>query len=598
MKAYGLLVTLFFLGLVLFGSVVVFEIHYANRIYPGVQIWDVDVGGMTLSEATVALLDSLLRSELKLNLQGPEQTWSVHPVDLGLRLDLEATLAPAYQMGRGGSFSENLLSQMRLLVQRTTLPPVLVYDESVSRLYLETLAKQLYEAPSDASLSIDGTTPVVNPSQPGRELDVEGTLAEVSSAVTRLRAEDITLVMRDVSPSVIDAAPAQVEAAALLAEPLTLVLEEPREGDPGPWVIPVEQLVTMLVVREDDGVLHAAVNEGALRAYLEGMAPALHIEPVASRYHFNEQSGQLEAISPSADGRELDVSASVMRIVQELSAGNHRIGLVVQTVPSPYPDTATGPDIGIVELVAEGDSYFIGSSSARDNNIRVAATKFDGVVIPPGEVFSFNEIIGEISAEEGYDESYVTAGDQLAIEVGGGVCQVSTTVFRAAFWGGYPIVERWYHNNRIGYYELMGAGVGMDATVYSPNVDFKFLNDRPYPLLIETEIEDAAHRLIFRFYSTSDGRRVEADEAVVSDEVQPGPPIYQLDESLAPGTVVKWQSAVAGITASIERRVYDAAGELIARDTFVSRYSPRSAAYHYGLGYEVPVEGELVEDGG
>jgi hypothetical protein len=109
-------------------------------------------------------------------------------------------------------------------------------------------------------------------------------------------------------------------------------------------------------------------------------------------------------------------------------------------------------------------------------------------------------------------------------------------------------------------------------------------------LLIETEIEDAAHRLVFRFYSTGDGRRVEKEGPAVSDETEPGPPIYQLDETLEPGTVIQWQSAVNGQTATIGRRVYDAAGNLLYNDTFVSRYAPRRAAYHYGPGYEPPQE--------
>ena len=588
MKSFALFVSVFLISVMLLGSVVVFEAYHADRIFPGVWVWNTDVGGMTRGEATAALLDDLLSSERMLRLQGPEQAWSVHLVDLGVRLDTDATLAPAFESGRGGSFIENVIQQIQLLSDSITFPPVVVYDEDAARVYLETLGGELYRPPIDASLSIDGATPVVNASQPGREMLVQSTLAEVSAALPLLESGDITLAMQDIPPGVVDASAAQAEAAALLSGPLVLVLEQPREGELSTWEIPVEQLVGMVIVREEDGVLHASINEAHLRGYMEGLAPALHIDPVVSRYHFDERSGQLEALSASTDGRDLDLGASLMRAIQGLVAGTHQIPLVMQPVPSPYPDTATGADIGIVELVARGDSYFIGSSSARDNNIRVAAAKFDGIVIPPGETFSFNEALGEVTAEEGYDESYVTAGDQLAIEVGGGICQVSTTVFRAAFWGGYPIVERWYHNNRIGYYELMGAGLGMDATVYSPHVDFRFENDSQYPLLIETEIVDAEHRLVFRFYSTNDGRRVEADDVMVSDEVQPGPPIYQLDDSLEPGSVIQWQSAVAGLTASITRRVYDGAGAVIAEDTFLSKYSPRSVAYHHGTGYEVP----------
>ncbi len=592
MKFRALLIFFCIVLAFLLGSVLAFGFYHAERIYPGVWVWGVDVGGMRPEEAATALEGGLGLDAPLVTLRGPDRSWSVRPTDLGLRLDPWATLAPAHQLGRrrSSSWAGNLLTHLRLLAYGENFPPVVIYDERVARLYLKTLAEQVNLPSTDATLSLDGVTPVVNPAQPGCYLDVEATLAALVPAVTRLAPAEVELVVREVPPVIADAEPARAEAETLLDSPLTLVLAHPREGDPGPWVLPPEQLVTMLVVRAEGGELHIALDEGALRAYLEELAPALVVEPVDARFHFDEGTGQLEPISPSREGRALDVGASLVRIVQELRAGNRYIPLVVQAVPPRYPDTATAEESGIVELVAEGDSYFIGSPSGRDHNIRLAATKFDGIVVAPGETFSFNHYLGEVSAEAGYDESYITAGEQLAIEVGGGICQVSTTAFRAAFWGGYPIVNRWYHHYRVRYYELMDAGVGMDATVYSPQVDFRFTNDQPYPLLIETEIEEGAHRLVFRFYSTDDGRRVEKKEAVVSDETEPGPPIYQLDQELEPGTVIRWQSAVNGLTATVERWVYDAAGDLLYHDTFVSQYAPRRAAYHYGPGYEPPEE--------
>ncbi len=576
--------------ILLFGSVLAFELYYAKRIYPGVWVWTVGVGGKRPEEAAAVLEDGLGLNAPLVYLRSPDRSWGVRPTDLGLRLNPQATLAPAYQLGRDRSWAGNLLTHLRLLAYGENFPPIVVYDERVARFYLEALAEQVDLSPTDATLSLDGVVPIANPARSGRYLDVEATLVALVPAVTRLAPAEVEMVVHEIPPATTDAEQALAEAEALLADSLMLVLAHPREGDPGPWALPPEQLATMLVARAESGALHAALDEDVLRAYLEGLAPALVIEPVDARFHFNEGTGQLEPISPSTEGRALDVGASVVRIVQELAAGNRYVPLVVQAVPPRYPDTATAAESGIVELVAEGDSYFIGSPSGRDHNIRLAAPKFDGIVVAPGETFSFNHYLGEVTAEAGYDESYITAGEQLAIEVGGGICQVSTTAFRAAFWGGYPIVNRWYHHYRVGYYELMGAGVGMDATVYSPQVDFRFTNDRPHPLLIETEVEETAHRLVFRFYSTDDGRRVEREEPVVSDETEPGPPIYQLDQELEPGTVIRWQSAVNGLTATVERRVYDAAGNLLYHDTFVSQYAPRRAAYHHGPGYEPPEE--------
>lgn len=576
----------------LLGSVWAFGLYHADRIYPGASVWGVDVGGMRPEEAVAALENGLGINAPMVTLYGPDRSWSVRPTDLGLCFDPWATLSPAYYLGRGSSWTDNLVTRLRLMAYGKDFAPVVVYDEDVTRLYLETLAEQVNLPSADATLSLDGVVPVVSLAQAGRYLDVEATLAALTLAVAQLAPTEVTLVVHEIPPAVADAEPARAEAAALLDGPLTLVLAQPREGDPGPWVLPPEQLVTMLVIQTKVAELHTALDEDALRFYLEGLITTLAVEPVDARFHFNDDLGQLEPISPSVEGRALDVEASVARIVQELAAGNHHAPLVVQAVPPRYPATATAEELGIVELVVEGDSYFIDSPSGRDHNIRVATPKFDGIVIGPGETFSFNHYLGKVTAEAGYDKSYIIAGEQLAIEIGGGICQVSTTAFRAAFFGGYPIDQWWYHTYRVGYYELMGAGLGMDATVYSPLVDFQFTNDRPYPLLIETEIEEGAHRLVFRFYSTDDGRQVEKDGPEITDRTEPESPIYQLDETLAPGTVIRWQSAVNGMTATIGRRVLDTEGNLIYSDSFVSTYSSRRAAYHHGSGYVPPQEEE------
>ena len=581
--------------ILLSASTLAFELYHVDRIYPGVSVWGIDVGGLQPKQPNKAI--SRLKNGLGLSaplvtLRGTDHSWEARLTDLGIQLDPQATLAQAYHLGREYSWAGNLLAHLELLTLGADLPPIAVYDEREARLYLETLAEQIDTRPTDASLSLDGLTPVITPAQPGRQLDVEATLEILTPAVARLAPAEVKLVIRQISPPIIDAGPARAEAEALLNGSLTLTLADPREGDPGPWTLSSEQLATMLTTRAERAVLHATLDEDQLRVYLEGIGPEITIEPVDARFHFlaTGERGQLEPISASQEGRELDVETSAARILQQLTADNRFIPLVVEAVPPRYPDTATADELGLVELVAEGESYFIGSPSGRDHNIRLAATKFDGLVIAPGETFSFNHYLGQVTAEEGYDESYITAGEQLAIGIGGGICQVSTTAFRAAFWGGYPITERWYHGHRVSYYELMGAGVGMDATVYSPNVDFKFINDRPTPLLIETKIEETAHRLLFRFYSTSDGRSVEKEGPEISDKTEPGPPIYQLDEELARDTVIKWQSAHGGLTATIKRRVYDAEGNLLYDDDIVSKYAPQRAAYHYGPGYEPPEE--------
>jgi vancomycin resistance protein YoaR len=171
---------------------------------------------------------------------------------------------------------------------------------------------------------------------------------------------------------------------------------------------------------------------------------------------------------------------------------------------------------------------------------------------------------------------------------------VATTAFRAAYYGGYQIVERWPHAYRVGYYELGGYGPGFDATIYSPLVDFRFVNDTDHHLLIHTEVDGSRSRLRFVFYGTRDGRAVEQIGPTWGDPVPAGAPVYEYDPTMAPGTVVKLESAHKGLDAVLERVVRDAGGELLYEDRFVSNFVPWSARYRFGPGFQPPAGAEVV----
>ncbi len=354
------------------GSALLFEWQHAERIYPGVYVWNVDVGGRRPAEVAASLSADLGLDAYAVRLYGSDRSWSVRPADLGLRLDVGATLAPVYARGREATspWVERLQTHLRLLLYPETFPPVVIYDEQVARAYLRALAEQIDLPAADATITLDGVTPVVTPARPGRYLDVEATLPALSQAVTRAGPPDVHLVVREIIPAIADAEPARAEAEKLLNGPLTLLLDPPREGDPGPWVLAPEQLVTMLLVEKENGALHVRVDEEPLRYYLAELAPQLAIAPVDAWFHFNDTLRRLEPISPSITGRALDVEASAARIIQQLEAGNRFVPLVMQAVAPRYPDTATAEELGIIELVAEGESYFIGSPAGRDHNIR------------------------------------------------------------------------------------------------------------------------------------------------------------------------------------------------------------------------------------
>jgi vancomycin resistance protein YoaR len=169
--------------------------------------------------------------------------------------------------------------------------------------------------------------------------------------------------------------------------------------------------------------------------------------------------------------------------------------------------------------------------------------------------------------------------------VGGGVCQVSTTAFQAAFHAGFPILERTPHGYRVGYYE-QGEGPGMDATVFYPVVDFKFVNESPHHLLIETYTYERSQKLLFKFYSTSDGRTVEKADVQIYDVIPHPPDLYVEDPELETGEIKQVDWSADGANVLITRVVRNADGSLLREDNFFSHYLPWQAIFNYGPGTE------------
>jgi vancomycin resistance protein YoaR len=210
----------------------------------------------------------------------------------------------------------------------------------------------------------------------------------------------------------------------------------------------------------------------------------------------------------------------------------------------------------------------------------VAASKFHGIIIEPGATFSFNQFLGDVSVEEGYEEALIIYDGRTIKGVGGGVCQVSTTALRAAFQAGFPVVERWPHAYRVSWYEK-GFGPGLDATVFAPLVDFKFTNDTAFHLLIETYTNVTDGILVFKFYSTSDGRKVTISPPEVSNVTPHGPDIYEPDPTLPPGAMQQVDWAVDGADV-IVRRLVERDGQVLYQDSLFTRYQPWQAVFKVG----------------
>jgi len=273
--------------------------------------------------------------------------------------------------------------------------------------------------------------------------------------------------------------------------------------------------------------------------------------------------------------KEFDVA------IQSLKSNPSNKEIVLnKKIIKPEITLASSNSFGIEEEIAVGVSNFSHSIPERIHNVILASSKFNGVLIPKNKQFSFNETIGDISSYTGYKPAYIIKEGKTVLGDGGGVCQVSTTLFRAALNAGLPIVERHAHAYRVSYYEN-DSHPGFDATVFSPSVDLKIVNNTSSYILIQTEIDEENNLLYFHLYGKKDDRKVEIDNIFLWDVSSPPPPRYQDDPTLKKGLTKQVDFPAWGGKASFTYKVYKD-NQLIIDEKFYSIYKPWASVFLVG----------------
>lgn len=561
------------LGLVVVGSFIGWQFWHTSRIYSGVQVAGIEVGGLTRAQALRTVAEHVEAYPVPpLSIYYGDQQWPLAPSQLMVQVDLLGAVNQAYLIGRQGSWLHRAATQAGALLGRMDVEPVVTFEPAQLRQALTEIAAQVRQ-PGRAARQIGD---VALPAVPGLAVDVESTL---SSLLTTLQAQASASLVRqplavsEVAPPTLSA-PTAAEVTASATLPAPVQLHDDRYGinlalDP--------VLLNKLIVQRNP----VQIDEGVLRQQLTTWAQQLDIAPQNARLRFNPATGAVTVMQQSQIGRRLEIDATLAAVREALTAGGSQAPLVMVETP-PAVDMNRIAEMGILELVASGTSYFKGSSAARVHNIDVAAAKFEGLVVPPGEIFSFNQGVEDVSAANGFEDSLIIWGDQTATGVGGGVCQVSTTLFRAAYNAGLPIVERYNHGYIVGWY----GEPGLDATIFTPSVDFRFRNDTGAYLLIDPVVDTAAGIMTFNLYGTKPTRGVTISDPVQSDVKIPEPPEYRVDESLAPGQQkqVEWEQK--GMTVTVTRSILE--NGTTRTDTIVSHYQPWRAVYLVGPGTDIP----------
>lgn len=612
--ALFLLLTLGLLTLAAVGGVAGYEWRYHDRVYEGVYTEGIPLGGLTVDEATAVIHDALTPYPgSSVTLRYGAQSWELSPADLGLSVNAPATAAAALAVGRGEPFLtynsslldllaglyDDLLNQWYALQGGMYIAPVLRVDEARLAETLQTIAAEVDLAPQEGQISVSGLAASGTSGKPGRQVDRNATRAALMERVATGQGGSAPLLVRELRPAVVSVDDAIARAAALRARRLTLVAEtlDGRQE----YAVDAARLAEWLTLSSTTGAdgnvdLVVSLNHEKVAAWVNELAGQLNRPMVEGAVDWDASVGGVYVVAESQRGQQLDPEAGVAAIEGALigevaPAASVAAGAIAATEQVTLPvrlllpkvDTAQVAQMGIVELVSEGVTSFRGSPAERVHNIVTAAEKFQHVVVAPGEEFSFNRNVGSVSAENGFTDALVIAGDRTAVGIGGGVCQVSTTAYRAAFYGGFPIVERHPHGYVVGWY----GEPGMDASIFTPSVDFRFRNDTGHHILIKSQVDTAKGRLVFRIYGTKPGRTVEMVRQPATN-VQPAPPaLYQEDKKLAQGQIKQVDWAVKGMDVVIKRIIRYADGN-VKEENIVSKYRPWRAIYLYGPGTSVP----------
>jgi vancomycin resistance protein YoaR len=427
-------------------------------------------------------------------------------------------------------------------------------------------------------VEIQGSTVVIVPEVDGVVVDRDRARTEGQSQLLNLTPIEAEL---PVSTKIASIRATDLEPARdLLLRAMSNPVQVSSEG--GLWTLPATEVAQFL--RQDVGLaengapaIQLGLDREKLATWLdERLGAAIETEPVDAEVGWNGE--RLISVEPSVDGMQLDAARLAAWVEGSFFGGGGTIEAPVTHV-KPTIDSANLDKLGITSLLGSGQSNYSGSSDGRATNVAVGASLLNGTLIPPWGEFSFNESIGWIDEDKGFVEAQVIDGEKIGKDIGGGICQVSTTVFRAAYLAGLPITEWWPHRFRIPFYEYDSWKPGLDASILQPTedpstwADFKFENPSSQWMLIESWTDGV--NVVVNIYGADLGYEVESTGPTWGDKTQMLPPQEVVDDELDPGTVSLAQVAGIGEEVSHYRVVRDRNGEVLWERIFYTKYFPR-----------------------
>jgi vancomycin resistance protein YoaR len=543
--------------------------QYRGEALPGTSIAGVGVSGLD-RRATAAAVETWVAPRLQtpVEVRTGRTTIAVRPAEL-FAVDALATADRALAVSRR---SEPERFAALAGFRQADAAPVLRDRPTAIDYLLNRVRRESGRAASAAELSLDGLQPRVTPARDGLRLDARALVADLRRAA--LDATPVTARFAPVKPrySTADAERAAELARGIVSKPVHLFLDRR----------PLRALAPIELAR----LVRFERRAGDFLVALDGTRLARVIDPALGAQKRRAVNARLEVVGdrvrvlPDRPGVGLDKDAALAGVTAAAYSPSRRMANVKVAVLPADVTAAELTSLGITEKISSFTTNMGVSSSNRIWNVQLMARYIDGTIVKPGEVFSFNRVVGERTAERGFREGQMIVGSLLLPSIGGGVCQTATTLFNNAFELGLPILERHNHSFYISHYPL-----GRDATVSWGGPDFEFKNDLRTGILIKSSYTDST--LTFTFYGAPSGRRVVATTSPQTRWREPRTS-YAYDPYAPAGSIRSSAgSNQSGFDVTVNRTVYD--GDRVLReDAFKSRYIPVGPTVVYGPGTNPP----------
>lgn len=552
-----------------------------GEVYPNVRVYDVALGGLEEDDATRSLTERtglLAAQPATLVFEG--RTWTATPADLGVGYDVDGSVAAAMAVGREGGPIGGVLRGVGLGGGEVTVPLGVTFDHGRFDAFLDTVESEIAVAPVDANVAVSGTEVTLIPAQDGRGIERERLRGELLRQVGALLPVSLALEIVVRTPAISNEAAAAATAQVRQALVAPLVLTHGDES----WELPVAEfgpLLRLVPTTVGGPGVGIALEEGGLRNRLAALVAAIDAEPADAAI---SDDGFHRRLTPAVTGRRVRIDELASAVQTAVATGQRAVVVPLDETHPGVTTAAVLDGYGVTDLLATGTSDFAGSDEKRVNNVLVATELMDGVLVPPKGEFSYNHAIGSIVAVPAFVPAGSSEGGIPGTSVGGGVCQISTSVFRAALNAGMPILEWWPHAFRMSYYEQGGWDAGFDASIAQPDVDplngsdFRFANPTDDWILVRAAIRDQTISVV-ELFGTPTGFDVTIEDIRYANEQPAGGWTEEIDPTLPPGSAILTQPARSGITVSFVRRVTDANGVEVSTDTFVSEYRPQGEVY-------------------